>query len=207
LSSGITSEIALAARVDRRHEALDDPELLEQDLGHRGQAVRRARGVGDDVVLRRVVVAVVDAHDDREVLVLRRGGDDDLLRATVDVRLGLGRVREVTGRLDDDVGAELAPRQRGGVTLGQSLEALAADGDRGLVERDVLAEPAQDRVVLQQVRERLVVRQVVDTDDLDVSVRGQQGAEVVAADAAEAVDAYPYCHRGALPGTPGVRPA
>ena len=45
----------------------------------------------------------------------------------VDVRLRLGGVGEVAGRLDDDVGAELAPRQGARVALGERLEALAAD--------------------------------------------------------------------------------
>jgi hypothetical protein len=41
----------------------------------------------------RVVVAVVDAHDEGDVLALGRGGDDDLLGAAVDVGLGLRRRR------------------------------------------------------------------------------------------------------------------
>ena len=63
-----------------------------------------------------------------------------------------------------------------------------------VVDGDVLAEPAEDRVVLQQVRERLVVGEVVDRDDLDVGALRQGGAEEVAADAAEAVDAYADGH-------------
>ena len=51
--------------VDRRHPALDDAELLVEDLGDRREAVGRARRVGDDVVLRRVVLLVVDADDER----------------------------------------------------------------------------------------------------------------------------------------------
>ena len=43
--------------VDRGHQALDDAELVVEHLGHRRQAVGRARGVGDDVVAGRVVVA------------------------------------------------------------------------------------------------------------------------------------------------------
>ena len=37
--------------VDRRHEARLEPERVEQDLRHRGDGVRRARGVRDEVVL------------------------------------------------------------------------------------------------------------------------------------------------------------
>ena len=48
------------------------PKRLVQDLGDRREAVRRARRVRDDVVLRRVVRGVVDAVADREVGALRR---------------------------------------------------------------------------------------------------------------------------------------
>src|SRR4029077_21214235 len=72
-------------RVDRGHQALDDAQLVGQRLGHRGEAVRRARRVRDDVLGGRVVVLVVDTHDEGAVVVGRRGRDDDLLRAAVDV--------------------------------------------------------------------------------------------------------------------------
>src|SRR6478672_10728054 len=61
LSSGMTRPMAFAAPVvevlvagvgvDRRHQALDDAELVVEHLGHRGEAVRRAGGVRDDRVL------------------------------------------------------------------------------------------------------------------------------------------------------------
>ena len=83
----------------------------------------------DDRVRRRVVVLVVDAHHDGDVLVLGRRRDDDLLGAAVDVRPGLGRVGEQAGRLDDDVDAEVAPRQRRRVALGEDPHGLAVDDD------------------------------------------------------------------------------
>ena len=46
-----------------------------------------------------VVLLVVDAHDDGDVLALGRGGDDDLLRAGVDVALGLLGLGEQAGAI------------------------------------------------------------------------------------------------------------
>jgi hypothetical protein len=137
----------------------------------------------------RVVVGVVHADDEGGVLVLRGGRDDDLLGSGVDVRLGLGRVREDAGGLDDDVGTELAPGKVRGVALGGGAEGHVADGDRVLVVADLLVQDAEDRVVLEQVRKRLVVREVVDADDLHVGAGLEQGAGEVTPDAAEAVDA------------------
>src|SRR5699024_5349354 len=115
------------------HQATHDADLVVEGLGQRREAVGGAGGVGDDVVLGRVVGVVVDTHDERGVLVLGRGGDDDLLGARVQVRLGLGGVGEDPGGLDDDVGAELTPGQLGRVALFESLEGLIAHGDAGLV--------------------------------------------------------------------------
>ena len=64
--------LVVRVRVDRRHEAVLDPEVVVEHLRHRRDAVRRARRVGDDVVLLLVVRVVVDAEDDRHVGVGRR---------------------------------------------------------------------------------------------------------------------------------------
>jgi hypothetical protein len=181
--------LVAGVRVDGGHEATLDAEGVVEDLRHRGEAVRGAGRVRDDVVRGGVVVGVVDTHDEGRVLVLRRGGDDDLLGAGVDVRLGLGRVGEEAGRLDDDVGAQLGPREVRRVALGEGADLLAVDDEVLVVEVDALREAAQHGVVLEQVSQRLVVRQVVDADDLDVGARRHDGTVEVAPDAAEAVDA------------------
>jgi len=49
-----------------------DTEGVVEDLHHRHEAVRRARGIGDDVVLSRVVGVFVDADHERGVDVGRR---------------------------------------------------------------------------------------------------------------------------------------
>src|SRR6185437_8504993 len=97
-----------------------------------------------------------------------------------------------------DVGAELAPGKRSRVPLLHRLEAVTADGDLVPGPGHVLGEPAEDRVVLQEVRQRLVVGQVVDAHQLDVGAAGQRGAVEVASDPAEPVDPYSYGHRRSL---------
>ena len=76
------------------------------------------------MVRRRVVVLVVDAHDEGGVLVGRGGRDDDLLGATVDVGVRLGGVGEEAGGLDDDVGAHVAPGDGGGLFSAKILIVL-----------------------------------------------------------------------------------
>src|SRR5699024_9996227 len=142
----------------------------------------------DDVVLRGVVVALVHTDDEGRVLVLRRSGDDDLLGAGLAVGLGLLGVGEDAGGLDDDVGADLAPREVVRIALGVRLEGVVVDGDGVRVVRAVVGKPPADRVVLDEVRERRVVGEVVHTDDLDVRLLLESGAQEVSADAAESVD-------------------
>jgi hypothetical protein len=67
-----------------------------------------------------------------------------------------------------------APVGLGRVALGEDLDGLAVDGDRVLVVGDLALETAQDRVVLEQVRQGLVVGQVVDGHDLDVGAGPQR---------------------------------
>ena len=101
---------------------------------------------------------------------------------------------EEAGRLDHDVDAEVAPRQRGGIALLERLDVLAVDPQRAVADLDRALERPVDRVVLEQVGERLVVGDVVDGDELDVGAGLVRGAEDVAADAAEAVDPDAYWH-------------
>ena len=58
-----------------------------------------------------VVRVVVHAEDERHVRVGRGGRDDDLLRARFEMELGLLALREQAGRLEDDLHAEILPRQ------------------------------------------------------------------------------------------------
>ena len=137
---------------------------------------------------------VVHAQHHRQVLVLGRRGDDHLLGSAVDVGLRLGGVGEDAGRLHHDVGADLTPWQRGRIALLEDPDRLAVDGDVVGGGDHVALQPAQDRVVLQQVAQARVVGQVVDGDHLDVCARGDRGAVEVAADPAETVDSNSYGH-------------
>jgi hypothetical protein len=103
----------------------------------------------------------------------------------------LGRLlgQEDAGRLDDDVGADLAPLQLGRVLQRGQADLLAVDDQRAAVDRDVALEAAVHRVVLQHVSEVVGLEQVVDADHLDVLEVLHRGAEHHAPDAAEAVDA------------------
>ena len=144
----------------------------------------------------------VDAQHDRRVGVARGGRDDHLLGALREVLGGALAVGEQPGGLDHHVDPELAPRQRRRVALGEHLQLFAVDVERALAAgADRARIRPEDRVVLEQVRERARVGQVVDRHPLDLLCQllapGLRGAEHVSADAAESVDPDAYWH--ALP--------
>ena len=141
-----------------------------------------------------VVRRVVDAHADGDVLVLRRRGDHHLARSRVDVALGPHRVAEEARRFDDDVDAEIPPRQPLRVPLGEHLDDVPVDGDAVSIGSNCPGKAAEDAVVLEQVGEHLGGGDVVDGDDLEIGGALSGGAQHVATDAAEAVDADSHSH-------------
>ena len=162
-------------------------------------------GVADDVMGRRVIALFVDAEDDRDVLALGRGADDDLLGAGIDMRPRLRGIGEDAGALEDDVDAEVAPRQGGRVALGQDLDLAAVDDDRRVAGTDVARVGAIGRVVLEQERVHLRVDQVVDGHDLHVRGTLDERLERLSTDPAEAVDTD-ACGHGAGPPGRDARP-
>ena len=69
-----------------------------------------------------------------------------------------------------------------------NLDGLAVNGDGVIVVADLTGETTHDRVVLQEVGQRLGVGEVVDSDHLEVGALLSKGAEEVTANAAKTVD-------------------
>src|SRR6185437_4492905 len=189
----VEDDLVIGVAVDRGHDAAGDAEGIVEDLDDRCEAVGGAGGIGDDVVLRRVVLVVIDAEDDGDVLVAGRGRDDHLFDGRAEVGLGLGGVGEEAGRFDNDLGAYAGPVELGGIALGEDLDLFAVDGDEVIAMLDVVLEIAQDGVVFEQVGQGGRGSEVVYGYEFDFRIV-ESGAEDVASDAAEAVDAYLYCH-------------
>ena len=191
--------------MDGGHQALLEPERFLKNLHHRGQAIRRARGVGDDVLPGRVVRVVVDTHDERSVGVAGRSGNNDLLRAGPQMGRGGSLSGEEAGRFDDDIDTKLLPREIRRVAFGRHREALAVDGDRRLRRLDGARVGPGDTVVHEQVRHGLDGAEVIDGDDVDVSALRLGSAEEVSADATETVDGDANSHEdSSIDGKRGV---
>src|SRR5207302_11345995 len=106
---------------------------------------------GTYVVRAGVEGVAVHADDEGGVATLGRGGDDPAGSARLDVHGRLVAVGEDAGGLDHDIDAELPPRQGLGISLGQDLEGVGADGDAVAGDLDLLVEDAVGGVVLEEV--------------------------------------------------------
>src|SRR5690606_18294935 len=103
---------------------------------------------------------------------------------------GLLLAREEPRALEDDVDAELAPRQLRRIALGADADAVAVDDERIAVHADLVRERAVRRVETGQVRVGLRVAEIVDRDDRNVlaPLALVESAQNVAADPAIAID-------------------
>ena len=132
---------------------------------------------------------VVQDVDDGGQVIAGGSGDDDLLRACVDVSLSLRLGGVETGALEDDVHADLLPGKIRRVLLGVDLDLLAVDDDGAVFCLDLVRESvsALRAVELEQVSKHLSVGEVVDGDDL-VALCRKHLTESQAADPSETVD-------------------
>ena len=141
----------------------------------------------------RIVLVLIDAQHDGEVLIGGRSRDDDLLDGRAQVRLGFASVGEVAGGFDDNLRAHLGPGQLGRIALGEDLDLLSVDGDVVRARGNLVLQVAKDRIVLEQVGQRRRTGQVVDGDKINLGI-AQRGAQNIASNAAEAVDTDLNCH-------------
>ena len=189
----VQDDLIVGVGVDGGHGPADDLEIIVNYFGDRPQAVGSTRGVGNDVVLGRIVLVLVDAHYDGDVFIGGGRGDNDLLHRSAQVLLGQLALGELAGRLDHDLGADGFPIELGRVLLGEHLDVLAVDADEVCAGGNFVGQVAKDGVVLQQMGQRLGVGEIVDRDEFQVRVI-ERRTKNVAADAPEAVDAYFDCH-------------
>ena len=175
------------------HKALDDAEVVVDDLGQRSQAVGGAGSVGNELHIGGVLVEVNAADKHRGVVLCGAGHDDDL-GAGIDVCLSLFLGQINASALQDILDAQLAPGDEGGVTIGlvrENLDDLAVDGDSAflVVADDFAVEAAVDGIILHAVSDMgSGMAGSIDRDDFDI-VGLDGGAEGQGADAAEAIDA------------------
>jgi hypothetical protein len=142
-----------------------------------------------------VVVTLVDSENDCCDVVTRCGSRNDyLFGARNDVLCCVDRLGEVTGRLNDNVYAQFAPRKLGGITLCEDLDRGSIDNNLVVVEGYFCVETTGDRVVLEKMSESFVVCEVIDSNNFNIAVLGQSRSKEIAANATETINTDFYAH-------------
>ena len=74
----VEDHLIIRIGVNRRHRSADDFELIVHYLRYRRQAVRGARCIRNNVMLRGIVLVVVHSQHERDVLILGGSRNNDL---------------------------------------------------------------------------------------------------------------------------------
>ena len=102
-------------------------------------------------------------------------------------------VGKSTGRFDHHVDVQRFPRQFFWIFDREYFDGVSINENLVLLGLNSRRQRAVHRVVFEQVGERLGVREIVDSDDLQVFVT-HRGAQHVAPDASESIDSYSNGH-------------
>ena len=136
-------------------------------------------------------LVVVDAVNDSQVRAFRRGGNEDALRACLQVGRRLLARGEDARAFERDVDAERLMRKLGRIPDRGDLDLMAVHHDRVALDADLMGKPPMDAVVAQEVRVGLHRAQIVNGDDLNVLAAGlHNSAQHKPPNPAEAVDRY-----------------
>src|SRR5690606_10108963 len=152
--------------MDRGHETFQDAPIVVHDLGKRRQTIGRAAGIGHDV-LGRVVLLVVHAHHEHGS-VGGRGGNDHLLGAGGEMRLGFFHRGEKARGFDYEIGAYGVPFEIGRILFGGDADGLAVHDEFAVLGFGRAFELAVGGIVLAHVGYVVHVDEFVDPDDFHI---------------------------------------
>ncbi len=189
----VEDHLIVRIRVDGGHGAADDLEVVVDDLGDRGQTIRGAGRVRDDVVLGGIVLFFVHAENDGEILVLAGGGDDDFFHGAAQMLLRFVGVGELSGGFDDHLRSDGVPGQGSGIFFFEDFDGLAVDRNTVGAGGDFVRQVAKNRIVFEQVGQSFGIGEIVHGYEVEVLV-SERGAKNVASDASKSINANFYGH-------------
>ncbi len=189
LVGDVGEPLVVGVGVNRCHDTLSNAEGVVEHLCQWSQAIGRAGGVGDDDVAAVQIIVVDTQYDSLIDFILRRHCQDNSLGSGFEMLLEGLSVPENPCCLDDHVDSQLGPGKFGGVRLDEHFYLVVPNLHLPVAYFDLLIEAAHHRVVLEQVGEDVVVREVVDGHDFDARVRPRgDDPENGPPDATESID-------------------
>ncbi len=133
-------------------------------------------------------------YDSRQIIA-SRSGDDNMLRACIDMSLSLRLAGVEAGALENDVNSKLSPRKVLRISFLVDRDLLAVYRDGILAEGNLIAElvSALCAVILQKMSKHLRAGKIVDRDNIK-SLCPKHLSESKTTDAAKTVNRNFYCH-------------
>lgn len=147
-----------------------DTGRLVQHFPDRREAVGGTGGRGEQAITRGLIEPIVDADDDvKRARFFDRGCNDHPFDAAVEISLELLGLQELTGALQHDIAAEIAPRDAVGCRCAGETNAPIADMNGPIVlGREQLAPAAVDAIEFQEMhRGSCAAFDLVDVDDVE----------------------------------------
>jgi len=145
----IQDALVVGISVDGGHQPFDDAERIVDYLGRWSQTVGGTGGIGDDVMLLGIVLLLIYAQDDGDILIFGWSADDDFLRPGLDVPGCLRGLAKHPGGFHHNAYPQLAPGQFGRVTLGKHFDFLTVDDQIAPLDLHLAGKMAIVRVVFQ----------------------------------------------------------
>ncbi len=186
----VEDALVVGIRVNGVHQAALDAESIIQHFGGGSEAVGGARSVRDNVMPGGIIHVFIDAQHHCQIFAFGRGGNDDLLRAALEMRRRFIGISEKAGRFDHQVDTIIAPGDEGRITLRENLDSAPINDDRVSSGLDFAGETAIGGVIFEQVSVGRGISQVIDGYDFQFArVAFENSLQRLASDAPEAVNA------------------
>ena len=183
--------LVIRVRMNRRHEARFNSEVVQKDFSERSQAVCRAGSVGDDVVFLRIVHIIIDTKHDGQVFAFGRSRDEDLLGPVIQMGLDLFTVLEFTRRFKDNINTQFAPGNFLWFGEAGEFDAAAADNHDVTVNADIFVKRPMKGIVFEQMSIGVDTGAGVYCNDFNFRIL-HSNAECTATDTTKTIDTNFY---------------
>src|SRR5207237_3800584 len=123
----IEQALIVGIGMDRGHGGASDAESVLDDLRYWREKIGGSVGIGNDVVLCRIVALIVHTKDKGGVGSVGGRGDDDLLHRSAEMLSGIGPFGEQAGGFHNDFRSNRHPIEFGGMLYAENFGVTSVD--------------------------------------------------------------------------------